>query len=166
MNRRRLLAALASVATAAPAGLRAQQKAMSVIGYLNGSSPAANESLAAFHQGLRETGWVEGENVAIEYRYAEFHYDRLPAFAADLITRRIDLIAAAGIPAALAAKNATSTIPIVFAVGDPVDLGLVANLARPGGNLTGISTMAPELSPKRLEIIPSWLPRPKSSRCS
>jgi len=87
MNRRRLLMALASLATAAPAGLRAQQKTMPVIGYLNGSSPVANESLAAFRQGLRETGWVEGENVAIEYRWAEFHYDRLPSLVSPTSTR-------------------------------------------------------------------------------
>jgi len=128
-----------------------------VIGFLGSASPS--HILAAFHQGLGETGYVEGQNLAFEYRWAEGRYDRLPALAADLVVRNVDLIAADGIPAALAAKTATSTIPIVFAVGDPVDLGLVASLARPGGNLTGVSTMAPELSPKRLELLSELVPQ-------
>jgi putative ABC transport system substrate-binding protein len=128
-----------------------------VIGFLGSASPS--HILAAFHQGLGETGYVDGQNLAFEYRWAEGRYDRLPALAADLVLRKVDLIAADGIPAALAAKTATSTIPIVFAVGDPVDLGLVASLARPGGNLTGVSTMAPELSPKRLELLSELVPQ-------
>ena len=161
MNRRRLLAALASAATAAPAALRAQQKAMPVIGYLNGSSPVANESLAAFRQGLRETGWVEGENVVIEYRWAEFHYDRLPALAADLVSRKVDVIAACGgANEAFVAKNATSTIPIVFMTGaDPVETGLVASLARPGGNLTGVTNLNTQLWQKRVELIAELVPK-------
>jgi len=159
MNRRELLLLLGGTLTAARA-VGAQQKAMPVIGFLGSASPGRSAPLlAAFHQGLGETGYVEGENVAFEYRWAEGHYDRLPALAADLVVRKVDLIAADGIPAALAAKSATSTIPIVFSVGDPVDLGLVASLARPGGNLTGVSTMAPELSPKRLEIISELVPQ-------
>ena len=120
MHRRRLIALL-GVAITAPRALRAQQKPMPVIGYLNGGSPEANPNLAAFHQGLRETGWVEGRNVAIEYRWAEFRYDRLPALAADLVGRKVDVIAACGgAGEALVAKNATSTIPIVVAtMGDP-----------------------------------------------
>jgi putative ABC transport system substrate-binding protein len=160
MRRRELILLLSSAMTAA-SGLRAQQKAMPVIGFLGSASLGRNPALmAAFHQGLSETGYVEGQNLAIEYRWAEGHYDRLPALAADLVARKVDLIAAfGGIPAALAAKSATSTIPIVFSVGDPVDLGLVANLARPGGNLTGVSTLAPELSPKRLELISELVPQ-------
>ena len=151
---------LGGALTAAHA-LRAQQKALPVIGFLGTSSPGpAAPKPAAFHQGLRETGYVEGQNLAIEYRWADYHYDRLPALAADLVGRKVDLIVAfGGIPAALAAKSATSTIPIVFAVGDPVDLGLVASLARPSGNLTGVSTMAPELIPKRLELLSELVPR-------
>jgi len=159
MTRRELLLLLGG-AMIAVRGLRAQQKPVPVIGFLSGASPGATASyVAAFRQGLSETGWVEGQNVAFEYRWAEGRYDRLPALAADLVLRKVDLIAADGIPAALAAKNATSTIPIVFSVGDPVDLGLVASLARPAGNLTGVSTMAPELSPKRLELISELVPQ-------
>ena len=165
MNRRRLLAALASAATAAPAALRAQQKAMPVIGYLNGSSPAANaQLLAAFHQGLRETAWVEGENVAIEYRWAEFHYNRLPALAADLVSRKVNVIAACGgADEAFAAKNATSTIPVVFMTGaDPVATGLVASLARPGGNLTGVTNLNTQLWQKRVELIAELVPQARA----
>ena len=157
MNRRKLILLLSGAVGALSRTLRAQQKAMPVIGFLGSASPS--HILAAFHQGLGETGYVEGQNLAFEYRWAEGRYDRLPALAADLVVRNVDLIAADGIPAALAAKTATSTIPIVFAVGDPVDLGLVASLARPGGNLTGVSTMAPELSPKRLELLSELVPQ-------
>jgi len=157
MNRRKLILLLSGAVGALSRTLRAQQKAMPAIGFLGSASPS--HILAAFHQGLGETGYVEGQNLAFEYRWAEGRYDRLPALAADLVVRNVDLIAADGIPAALAAKSATSTIPIVFAVGDPVDLGLVASLARPGGNLTGVSTMAPELSPKRLELLSELVPQ-------
>ena len=157
MNRRKLMLLLSGAVGALSRTLRAQQKAMPVIGFLGSASPS--HILAAFHQGLGETGYVDGQNLAFEYRWAEGRYDRLPALAADLVLRKVDLIAADGIPAALAAKTATSTIPIVFAVGDPVDLGLVASLARPGGNLTGVSTMAPELSPKRLELLSELVPQ-------
>ena len=143
MHRRRFIALLGAAITAARA-LYAQQTAMPVIGFLGSVSPGRSAPvLAAFHQGLGETGYDEGQNLAFEYRWAEGRYDRLPALAADLVVRNVDLIAADGIPAALAAKTATSTIPIVFSVGDPVDLGLAASLAEPGGNLTGVSTWYP-----------------------
>ena len=151
MRRRELMLLLGGAITAAT-GLRAQQKAMPVIGWLSSVSPGPlAHPVAAFRQGLSETGYVEGQNVTIEYRWAEGRDDRLPAFAADLVGSNVDLIVASGsLLSTLAAQNATSTIPVVFAVGDPIGLGLVASLARPGGNLTGVSSMAPELSPKRL----------------
>src|SRR5260370_13812989 len=128
---------------------------MPVIGYLRSGLPGSAAPLeAAFLQGLGETGYVEGQNVAIEYRWAEGSYDRLPAMAADLVGRKVDVIVAGGIPASLAAKSATSTIPIVFTSGsDPVATGLVASLARPGGNLTGVSILYAELVPKRLRLL-------------
>jgi putative ABC transport system substrate-binding protein len=157
MDRRELMLLLAGAVTASRQ-LRAQQKPMPVIGFLGSTSP--NELLlAAFYQGLSENGHAEGKNLAIEYRWAEGQYDRLPALAADLVSRKVDVILAASIPAALAARNATSTIPIVFSVGDAVELGLVDSLARPGGNLTGVSTMVPEMTPKRLELLSELVPQ-------
>ena len=161
MKRRELLLLLDS-AIASSRTACAQQKAVPVIGYLNATAPDANAALlAAFRQGLSETGYVEGQNLAIEYRWAEFHYDRLPALAADLVGRKVDVIAACGgAGEALAAKNATSTIPIVITTGaDPVESGLVASLARPGGNLTGVTNLNVELWQKRVELIAELVPQ-------
>jgi putative ABC transport system substrate-binding protein len=161
MRRRELVAGVAATAAAWPHAMHAQQKAMPVIGFLGAGSPGPTATiLAAFREGLREAGYVEGQNVAIEYRYAEGSYDRLPALAAELVARRVDVIAANGGPSAIAAKGATSTIPIVFTGGlDPVATGLVASLARPGGNLTGIDFLFVEMHPKRLEILHELVPQ-------
>jgi putative ABC transport system substrate-binding protein len=161
VNRRELILLLGG-GLAVPRTLRAQQKAMPVIGILYGfsSSNPATSAVTAFGDGLNDTGWVEGQNLAIKRRYAEGHPDRFPALAADLVGRKVDVLVATDIDSVLAAKNATSTIPIVFAVGiDPVELGLVASLARPGGNLTGISRFNVELMPKRLELLCDLVPQ-------
>ena len=160
MERRAFLAGTGAMLLAAPLAARGQQKAMPVIGVLSTGSPGPSPFMAAFRQGLNEAGYVEGQNLAIEYRWAEGHYDRLPALAADLVGRKVDLIMAGSPPSALAAKSATSTIPIVFRSGaDPVGDGLVASLARPGGNLTGVSFIADELTAKRLELLSELVPR-------
>jgi putative ABC transport system substrate-binding protein len=160
MRRRELILLGGAVMIARP--LRAQQKAMPVIGYLSSTSPMMNAPvLAAFRQGLSDAGYVEGQNVAIEFRWAEGRYDRLPTLAADLVDRKVDLIAATGgIVSARAAKNATSSIPIVFIIGtDPVADGLVASFARPGGNLTGITLLIGALNAKRLELLTELVPQ-------
>jgi len=161
MRRRKFVALFGSVVAAWPFAARAQQKAMPVIGVLNtGSLSPSSPFMDAFRQGLSEAGYVEGQNLAIEYRWAEGHYDRLPALAADLVDRKVDLIMASSPPSALAAKSATSTIPIVFRSGaDPVGDGLIASLAHPGGNLTGVSFIADELTAKRLALLSELVPR-------
>lgn len=160
MDRRRFVGRVAGGLFAVPLITRAQQPAMPVVGFVN--SRAASDDpqlLVAFREGLKEIGYVEGQNVAIEYRFAENRADRLPALAADLVHRHVAVIAANGL-AAQAAKAATATIPIVFTAGfDPVDVGLVVSMSRPGANITGVSVQDVELGPKRLELLHAMVPR-------
>jgi putative tryptophan/tyrosine transport system substrate-binding protein len=162
MRRREFISLIGGLA-AIPLTARAQQSAIPVVGYLSAATPNEGEPLAAaFRRGLQEAGYVVGQNVAIEYHWAEQQIDRLPLMAADLVKRRVTVIAAVTTPGALAAHGATTTIPIVFEMGsDPVRLGLVANLNRPGGNVTGVTNLIVEVAPKRLELLHELLPTAK-----
>jgi putative tryptophan/tyrosine transport system substrate-binding protein len=165
VRRRDFIKVVAGSAAAWPLAARAEQSAMPVVGFLGAPSAAPYARyVAAVHQGLKEVGYVEHQNVAMEYRWADNQYDRLPALAADLVSRRVAvIIPIGGAPATVAAKAATSTIPIVFNLGaDPVGLNLVTNLSRPGGNITGIAMMTVEMETKRLELLHELVPASSS----
>src|SRR5947207_5518836 len=164
MRRRELIALLGGAVVGWPLAVCAQHGGVPVVGFLHYASPNKLTHLAdAFRRGLQETGYIAGQNVVIEYRWAEGQYDRLPALAADLVHRQVSVIAAGGSVAAQAAKNATTTIPVVFTSGaDPVATGLVASLSRPGGNVSGMSLLAAEMATKRLELIRDLLPRARA----
>jgi putative ABC transport system substrate-binding protein len=165
VTRRQLITLLGGAAAAWPVAARAQQAGLPMIGYLGSSSfeRSAGRSLLNFKRGLAETGYIEDRNITIEYRWADDQYQRLPTLALELVQRRVAVLVAAGSPTALPAKAATTVIPIVFMVGsDPVELGLVTSLNRPGGNLTGVAYLNAEVAPKRLELLHQFIPAAKS----
>ena len=165
MRRREFIKLLGGVAGGLPFAAYAQQRSMPLIGYLGIGLPQLQHPfVVAFREGLKETGFVDGETVIIDYRWAEEHYDRLPALAADLVRRKVDMIIATGEPSLRAAASATSTIPVVFVTGnDPVQSGLVASLAHPGGNMTGFTAIATELLSKRIELLSELLPKARTT---
>src|SRR5262244_2271247 len=160
MKRREVITLLGGAAAAWPLAARAQQPAMlPIIGFLGSGTPAAHGHwVAAFVQRLRELGWIEGRNLTIEYRWAEGSSDRAAELAAEFVRLKVDVIVTSGTPTVLAAKQATSLIPIVFVVGDPVGVGLVASMARPGGNVTGLSVQQTDTAGKRLELLREVIP--------
>ena len=159
MRRREFITLLGGTTAMWPLVARAQQRAMPIVGFLNSASPGPYPPLSAFLRGLNEMGFVEGRDVAIEYRWAEGHYERLPALIADLVQRKVSVIAATSTPAAVAAKAANTAIPTIFTTsGDPVQLGLVSSLSKPGGNLTGATQLNVEVSAKRLELMHEAIP--------
>ncbi|MFL6301924.1 MAG: ABC transporter substrate-binding protein, partial [Candidatus Sulfotelmatobacter sp.] len=160
MRRREFIAALGSAAGPWPLALQAQQPSMRVIGFLGSATPSLwADRLGAFQRGLGEGGYVDGQNVRIEYRWAEDHNDRFPSLAADLVRREVEVIAGCSLAATLAAKSATTAIPIVFAfAADPVEVGVVTTLSRPGGNITGATNLNEEVLPKRLELLHEMVP--------